>query len=41
MINQRAAQHKEIAKDVEKVFDVHPLARVLTSMPGVGVKIAA
>ncbi len=31
----------QIARDVEKVLDDHPLARVLTSMPGVGVKIAA
>lgn len=34
-------QRERIAKDVEKVLDDHPLAKVLTSMPGVGVKIAA
>jgi transposase len=40
-ILQLRDQRKEIAKDVEKVLDAHPLARILTSMPGVGVKIAA
>jgi transposase len=40
-ILQLRDQRKEIAKDVEKVLDDHPLAEVLTSMPGVGVKIAA
>ena len=40
-ILQLRDQRTEIAKDVEKVLDAHPLARVLTSMPGVGVKIAA
>ncbi len=34
-------QRALIARDVEKVLDAHPLAEVLTSMPGVGVKIAA
>lgn len=34
-------QRKEIARDVEKVLDAHPLAQILTTMPGVGVKIAA
>lgn len=34
-------QRELIARDVEKVLDDHPLAEVLTSMPGVGVKIAA
>jgi transposase len=40
-ILQLRDQRKEIAKDVEKVLDAHPLAGILTSMPGVGVKIAA
>ena len=40
-ILQLRDQRKEIAKDVEKVLDAHPLAQILTSMPGVGVKIAA
>ena len=34
-------QRKEIAVEVEKVLDDHPLAQVLTSMPGVGVRTAA
>jgi len=34
-------QRKGVARDVEKVLDAHPLAGILTSMPGVGVKIAA
>jgi len=40
-ILQLRDQRAQIARDVEKVLDDHPLARVLTSMPGVGVKIAA
>jgi len=40
-ILQLRDQRREIAKDVEKVLDDHPLAGILTSMPGVGVKIAA
>jgi transposase len=36
-LDQRAA----IAAEVEKVLDDHPLAQVLTSMPGVGVRTAA
>src|SRR3954451_10852225 len=36
-LDQRAA----IAVQVEKVLDAHPLACVLTSMPGVGVRTAA
>ena len=39
-ILQLRDHRKQIAKDVEKVLDAHPLARILTSMPGVGVKIA-
>ncbi len=34
-------QRVQIAAEVEKVLDDHPLARVLTSMPGVGVRTAA
>ncbi len=34
-------QRKVIAAEVEKVLDDHPLAEVLTSMPGVGVRTAA
>jgi transposase len=36
-LDQRAA----IAAEVEQVLDAHPLAPVLTSMPGVGVRTAA
>ena len=34
-------QRRQIAAEVEKVLDAHPLAEVLTSMPGVGVRTAA
>jgi len=34
-------QRTEIATQVEQVLDAHPLAEVLTSMPGVGVRTAA
>ena len=34
-------QRAEIATQVEQVLDAHPLAEVLTSMPGVGVRTAA
>ncbi len=34
-------QRAEIAAEVEQVLDAHPLAEVWTSMPGVGVQIAA
>jgi len=37
LLDQRA----EIATQVEQVLDAHPLAEVLTSMPGVGVRTAA
>lgn len=37
LLDQRTA----IAAQVEKVLDDHPLAQVLTSMPGVGVRTAA
>lgn len=34
-------QRAELAIQIEKVVDAHPLAEVLTSMPGVGVRTAA
>ncbi|MGF6883932.1 transposase [Nocardia sp. GAS34] len=34
-------QRKDIAADVERMLDAHPLAKVLTSMPGVGVRTGA
>jgi transposase len=34
-------QRTQIARQVEQVLDAHPLAGVLTSMPGVGVRTAA
>jgi len=34
-------QRRDIATQVEQVLDAHPLAPVLTSMPGVGVRTAA
>lgn len=40
-ILQLRDQRIQIARDVDKVLDDHPLASVLTSMPGIGVKIAA
>lgn len=40
-ILQLRDQRAQIARDVERVLDDHPLASVLTSMPGIGVKIAA
>lgn len=35
------AQRKTIAAEVERMLDAHPLAQVLTSMPGIGVRTAA
>ena len=34
-------QRKQVATEVEEALDAHPLSRVLTSMPGVGVMTAA
>lgn len=34
-------QRRTVARDVEEALDAHPLAEILMSMPGVGVKIAA
>lgn len=34
-------QRKQVAAEVEEALDAHPLSRVLTSMPGVGVRTAA
>ena len=38
---QVLAQRRQIAAEVERILDDHPLAPVLTSMPGVGVRTAA
>jgi transposase len=35
------SQRKQVATEVEEVLDAHPLAGVLTSMPGIGVRTAA
>ncbi|WP_216206273.1 IS110 family RNA-guided transposase [Amycolatopsis aidingensis] len=35
------AQRKQVASEVEEILDAHPLAGVLTSMPGIGVRTAA
>lgn len=35
------AQRKQVATEVEGILDAHPLAGVLTSMPGIGVRTAA
>lgn len=35
------AQRQTLAKQVEELLDAHPLAGVLTSMPGIGVRTAA
>ncbi|WP_116206907.1 IS110 family transposase [Amycolatopsis circi] len=34
-------QRKNIADEVEEILDAHPLAQVLTSMPGIGVRTSA
>lgn len=34
-------QRKTVANEVEEILDAHPLAGVLTSMPGIGVRTAA
>jgi transposase len=34
-------QRKQVASEVEEILDAHPLAGVLTSMPGIGVRTAA
>ncbi|MFQ6226530.1 IS110 family transposase [Nocardia sp. NPDC002869] len=34
-------QRKTIATDIEEMLDAHPLSRVLTSMPGIGVRTGA
>lgn len=34
-------QRDQVAAEVEGILDAHPLARVLTSMPGIGVRTAA
>ena len=40
-LRQVLDQRAELAIQVEKVVDAHPLAEVLTSMPGVGIRTAA
>ena len=40
-ILQLRDQRRQVAQDVERVLDAHPLSEVLTSMPGIGVRIAA
>lgn len=34
-------RREQAAKQIEEMFDAHPLARVLTSMPGIGVRTGA
>jgi transposase len=34
-------QRKTVASEVEEILDAHPLAQVLTSMPGIGVRTSA
>jgi transposase len=34
-------QRKTVAAEVEEIIDAHPLAQVLTSMPGIGVRTSA
>ncbi|WP_145952892.1 IS110 family transposase [Tessaracoccus aquimaris] len=40
-LRQTLDQRSQLAAQIEKVVDAHPLAPVLTSMPGVGVRTAA
>ncbi|MGH3505008.1 MAG: IS110 family transposase [Nocardioidaceae bacterium] len=40
-LRQTLDQRKQVATEVERMLDAHPLARVLTSMPGFGVRTAA
>jgi transposase len=35
------AQRKQLATEVEEILDTHPLAGVLTSMPGIAIRTAA
>ncbi|MDQ1304473.1 MAG: hypothetical protein QG671_300 [Actinomycetota bacterium] len=35
------AQRRQLAVEVEEILDAHPLAKVLTSLPGLGVRTAA
>jgi transposase len=34
-------QRKQVAAEVEGILDAHPLAEVLTSVPGIGVRTAS
>jgi transposase len=38
---QVLSQRQQIATEVERILDAHPLVKVLISMPGVGVRTAA
>jgi transposase len=40
-LRQVLQQRDQVAADVERMLDAHPLAQVLTSMPGIGVRIGA
>jgi transposase len=40
-LNTVSQQRKTVAAQVEEILDAHPLAGVLTSMPGIGVRTAA
>ena len=40
-LTQVLTRRRQIAAEVEGLLDAHPLAKVLTSMPGVGVRTAA
>lgn len=40
-MRQVLQQRDQVAAEVERIFDAHPLAGVLTSMPGIGVRTGA
>ncbi|MFG1758979.1 IS110 family RNA-guided transposase, partial [Micromonospora echinofusca] len=40
-LRETLRQRDHVAKEVERMLDAHPLAPVLTSMPGIGVRTAA
>lgn len=40
-LNGLVAQRTQAAKQIEEMLDAHPLAKVLTSMPGIGVRTGA
>ncbi len=41
VVKPQLQQRKAVAEQVEGILDAHPLAGVLTSMPGIGVRTAA